>query len=202
MLRLLFRRPYKPAAVLGTRPRVSARHGVSVRTASVAAGASWAGLRPEGRTRVDQPELEPSAVPSDGDPWPGDTPFTTWGQHGMGQLDLRVLDQGDWWVDHDEQPHRLVEMSDDYLLNVEPLLIEHRDYFYRSPRLRWRIQGGRGPLPGAPLERDHRTNLGSPRRRGPGCTRMAERDTADAGSPHRSATTRTLNRALNLLRAT
>lgn len=62
--------------------------------------------------------FEPSPVPSDRDLLPGELPFTAWGQHPNGTLDLRVFDQGVWWVDARQRPHRINEMSSEYLRNV------------------------------------------------------------------------------------
>ncbi|WP_143445414.1 hypothetical protein [Janibacter indicus] len=62
--------------------------------------------------------FEPSPVPSDRDLLPGELPFTAWGQHANGTLDLRVFDQGIWWVDAQQRPHRIAEMSLEYLRNV------------------------------------------------------------------------------------
>lgn len=62
--------------------------------------------------------FEPSPVPSDRDLLPGELPFTAWGQHPVGSLDLRVFDQSIWWVDVRQHPHRINEMSSDYLRNV------------------------------------------------------------------------------------
>lgn len=42
-------------------------------------------------------------------------------------MDLRVLDQGVWWVDVTGQPHRLTEMSTEYLDAVIAFVTEHRD---------------------------------------------------------------------------
>ena len=36
----------------------------------------------------------------------------------MGSLDLRVFDQSIWWVDVRQRPHRISEMSSEYLRNV------------------------------------------------------------------------------------
>jgi hypothetical protein len=66
----------------------------------------------------------PSPVPSDRDLWPGELPFTAFGQFGPGQLDLRVFDQDTWWVDRTGAAHLLDEMSDDYLRNVIGFLYE------------------------------------------------------------------------------
>ena len=72
----------------------------------------------------------PSPVPADRDLWPGELPFTHWGQHEHGTLDLRVFEQSVWWIDTAQAPHRITEMSDAYVLNVIGFLLNHRDYYY------------------------------------------------------------------------
>ena len=81
-------------------------------------------------------DFEPSPVPSDTDLWPGDDlPFTGWGQHEHGTLDLRVFDQDTRSVDIAQQPHRLEEMSDEYILNVIDHLETHvRGFYYDTIR--------------------------------------------------------------------
>lgn len=79
---------------------------------------------------VTLPEHEPSPVPSDSDLWPGELPFTAWGQHEHGTLDLRVFDQ-EVVVDIAQRPHRLAEeMSDEYIRNVIAHLETHVEAFY------------------------------------------------------------------------
>lgn len=75
---------------------------------------------------------EPSPVPADRDLWPGELPFTAWGQHPYGSLDLRVFDQDVWWVDIAQRPHRIAspEMSPDYIRNVIWFLTKDAKYFY------------------------------------------------------------------------
>lgn len=80
---------------------------------------------------------EQSPVPSDRDLLPGELPFTAWGQHPTGWLDLRVFDQGVWWVDVHQHPHRIDEMSSDYRTNVISYLEERDEYFYHATR--WRL---------------------------------------------------------------
>ncbi len=77
-------------------------------------------------------EYEPSPAPSDADLWPGEPPFTAWGQCAEGAIDLRVFDQGIWWVDVTQRPHRLTEMSPQYLTNVITHLHEHVDHFHQG----------------------------------------------------------------------
>jgi hypothetical protein len=71
-------------------------------------------------------------VPSDADLWPGELPFTAWGQHEYGTLDLRVFDQDVWWVDIEQRPHRLTEMSDEYIANVIAHLQTHAKMHYHG----------------------------------------------------------------------
>lgn len=73
---------------------------------------------------MDEPLKTPNAAASK-------AAWTPWGSSGPGALDLRVLDQGQWWVDITGTPHLLAQMSTTYLGNVEALLIEHvEDLFY------------------------------------------------------------------------
>lgn len=55
-------------------------------------------------------------------PGPGpieDRPFTAFGQYGPGRLDVRVLNQGTWWVNRDGVAFRIdSEMSDEYVATV------------------------------------------------------------------------------------
>lgn len=62
--------------------------------------------------------------------WPGERPFTDWGQFGYASLDLRVLDQATYWVDVAGAPHRLSEMSPDYRVNVLAFLRDGVDYYH------------------------------------------------------------------------
>lgn len=77
-------------------------------------------------------EYEPSPVPSDDTLWPGELPFTAWGQHEYGSLDLRVFEQAIWWVDISQVPHRLTDMSENYLRNVIAHLRRHADGFHQA----------------------------------------------------------------------
>ena len=62
--------------------------------------------------------------------WPGERPFTDWGQFGYGSLDLRVLDQTTYWVDVSGAPHHLCDMSPDYRVNVLAFLRDGADYYH------------------------------------------------------------------------
>lgn len=97
----------------------------------VPGGGRLAGRVPAARVTA-QPVPEPSPVPGDADLWPGELPFTAWGQHERGRLDLRVFDQDVWWVDIEQRPHRLEEMSDDYIANVIKHLEIHVESYYRG----------------------------------------------------------------------
>ncbi|TQL47399.1 hypothetical protein FB562_0457 [Homoserinimonas aerilata] len=44
--------------------------------------------------------------------------FTSWEATPPGLLDLRVFDQDLWWVDVVRRPHRVADMSGEYLANV------------------------------------------------------------------------------------
>lgn len=77
-------------------------------------------------------DFPPSPVPGDAELWPGELPFTAWGQHEPGVLDLRVLQQAIWWVDFHQRPHRLVDMADDYVRNVIHFLERDVDYFFAA----------------------------------------------------------------------
>lgn len=82
---------------------------------------------------ADEPPETPNAAASK-------AAWTPWGSSGPGALDLRVLDQGQWWVDITGTPHRLAQMSATYLGNVEVLLFEHAEYlFYGSAA--WVLRG-------------------------------------------------------------
>lgn len=56
--------------------------------------------------------------------------WAPWGSSDPGALDLRVLDQGQWWVDITGTPHLLAQMSATYLGNVEALLVEHAEALF------------------------------------------------------------------------
>ncbi|WP_160010049.1 hypothetical protein [Nocardioides sp. AX2bis] len=85
-------------------------------------------------------QYAPSPVPSDERLWPGELPFTAFGQLGVDRLDLRVFDQDQWWVDRTGTPHLLQDMSVEYLGNVIEFLLEHRDGFYADTIRRWFVQ--------------------------------------------------------------
>jgi hypothetical protein len=85
-------------------------------------------------------EYPESPVPSDRALWPGELPFTAFGQFGRGELDLRVFDQDIWWIDRDGAAHRIAEISSDYVEAVVMFLREHQHYFHLGVQMRWAIQ--------------------------------------------------------------
>lgn len=74
--------------------------------------------------------LPVSPVPSDENLYPGELPFTAFGQWGEGQLDLRVFDQDIYWVNVTGEPFLLTEMTKDYLQNVLAFLFNSVESFY------------------------------------------------------------------------
>lgn len=86
------------------------------------------------------PAALPSPVPSDADLWPGELPFTAFGQWGEDRLDLRVFDQDVWWVDRFGEPHLLDRMPPDYVRNVIGHLETYLPYFYASCSLKEMIE--------------------------------------------------------------
>lgn len=82
----------------------------------------------------------PSPVPSDRHLWPGELPFTAFGQYGTDMLDVRVFEQSTWWVDREGNEHLLTEMEDEYLRNVVIHLVTHREQFMQVARQRALVQ--------------------------------------------------------------
>jgi hypothetical protein len=72
---------------------------------------------------AEEEDSAPSATREDALP-SGIRPFTDYGQFGPGMLDTRVLWQDAVWVDWHGMPHRLEEMSQEYLGNVIDFLYE------------------------------------------------------------------------------
>lgn len=83
---------------------------------------------------------QPSPVPADQDPWPGELPFTAFGQFGEDALDLRVFDQATWWVDRAGRAHRVDEMSREYRENVVTHLLTHQDAYHAGSVQRSLVQ--------------------------------------------------------------
>jgi len=82
----------------------------------------------------------PSPVPGDSDLWPGELPFTAFGQFGRGRLDLRVFDQARYWVDMHGAPHEISEMPKEYVENVITMLSDRSTEFYSVSMLRCALQ--------------------------------------------------------------
>ena len=80
--------------------------------------------------------LPQSPVPSDRHLWPGEQPFTAFGQFGEGRLDLRVFDQDTWWVDRSGAAHLLDDMPLDYQANVIMFLRQHAATYHAAQSLR------------------------------------------------------------------
>lgn len=59
----------------------------------------------------------------------GPVPFTEFAARPPGFIDIRVVDQTQWWVDVMRTPHRLAEVDDVYLNNLVAFLIEHAAWF-------------------------------------------------------------------------
>ena len=68
---------------------------------------------------------DPSPVPGDAWLWPGELPFTAFGQWGADRMDLRVFEQDVWWVDRLGCAHRIEEMTEQYRTNVVQFLCDH-----------------------------------------------------------------------------
>lgn len=78
----------------------------------------------------------PSPVPQDAELWPGELPFTAFGQFGPDALDLRVFDQDVYWVDRNGDPHRIDEMGEEYVANVTAMLLGRAAEFHAAATLR------------------------------------------------------------------
>jgi len=63
-------------------------------------------------------------------------PFTAFGQFGEGNMDNRVFDQDEYWVDIKGTGYLLTEMTDAYKANVIMFLRDGVDYFYFHAVLR------------------------------------------------------------------
>lgn len=74
----------------------------------------------------------PSPVPADKDLWPGELPFTAFGQFGPDALDLRVFDQDVYWVDRNGAPYCLCDMGEEYLFNVLLMLESRSEEFHHA----------------------------------------------------------------------
>lgn len=91
----------------------------------------------------DPAAYPPSPVPSDARLWPGELPFTAFGQWGEGRMDNRVFEQDVYWVDIHGRPHLVADESDmtpDYINNVIAFLVDGADYFHCCAMLRNAVQ--------------------------------------------------------------
>lgn len=77
-----------------------------------------------------------SPVPQDADLWPGELPFTAFGQFGPDSMDLRVFDQDVYWVDRNGDPHAISAMSEEYVSNVLHMLLDRAAEFHATALLR------------------------------------------------------------------
>lgn len=97
-------------------------------------------LYPERLAGPAQAWFPESPVPGDRDLWPGELPFTAFGQFGPDRLDLRVFDQDVYWVDRAGDPHVIASMGHDYAGNVARMLLDRADEFHLAYRLRESVQ--------------------------------------------------------------
>jgi hypothetical protein len=81
-----------------------------------------------------------SPVPGDEDLWPGELPFTAFGQFGPDALDLRVFDQDVYWVDRNGDPHHIDEMGEEYVANVVVMLVDRAGEFHNTMVVRETFQ--------------------------------------------------------------
>lgn len=93
-------------------------------------------LLPHGWFGPVEPWFPPSPVPADRDLWPDELPFTAFGQFGPDALDLRVFDQGVYWVDRLGRAHHIDTMSVAYLTAVTTMLSERATEFHQASLLR------------------------------------------------------------------
>jgi len=77
-----------------------------------------------------------SPVPADEELWPGELPFTSFGQFGVDRMDKRVFEQDVWWVDRNGVEHLISDMPDDYRRAVVWFLEDGREYYWREAQLR------------------------------------------------------------------
>lgn len=82
----------------------------------------------------------PSPVPSDMHLWPGELPYTAFGQWGEDRLDLRVFDQATYWVDRHGDPHLIAHMSRHYRKSVIAMLESDAEHFHILTIHRWAYQ--------------------------------------------------------------
>lgn len=82
----------------------------------------------------------PSPVPSDRRLWPGELPFTAFGQYGNDAIDVRVFEQDRWWVDRHGRPTLVQDMPQAYVENVIAHLVAYRQQFFVASILRALVQ--------------------------------------------------------------
>ena len=72
--------------------------------------------------------------------WPGERPFTDFGQFGYGHLDRRVFDDDNdtYWCDITGRAHRITDMTADYRHNVLAFL-EHKARYFHLMMIRRRL---------------------------------------------------------------
>ena len=128
IIRLARRGLRRVAGVGGGRRELRARNGPHVHGGAQGVGQeAFTAESGEGGPAVGPVR---SPVPSDADLWPGELPFTAWGQHEAGTLDLRVFDQGQWWVDRQQTPHLVTDMSVVHVERVIDMLEALAEYYY------------------------------------------------------------------------
>lgn len=91
----------------------------------------------EDKVSVSYPE---SPVPSDAHLAEDELPFTAFGQFGPDSMDLRVFEQGIYWVNAQGDPFLLEEMSREYLLNVMNHLFNEADFMYVSMLKKYAVE--------------------------------------------------------------
>lgn len=104
-----------------------------------------------------EPEAIPAAgpwptspVPSDAHLWPGEQPFTAFGQFGEGSMDNRVFDQDMYWVNIKGEPFLLQDMSEGYRGNVIAFLHVHVAYYHAHAAMREAVDSALSVAAGLP----------------------------------------------------
>jgi hypothetical protein len=57
-------------------------------------------------------------------------PFTNFGQFGTGTFDIRVFDQGEWWITNAGEGRKISELSNTSLLEIMNFLFNKAEWFY------------------------------------------------------------------------
>lgn len=90
---------------------------------------------------MEQLDFYPSSpVPADRWLFPGELPFTAFGQLGKDALDLRVFEQNVWWTDRYGQEHLLTEMDTDYLRAVKFHMLRYSKHHHEGAKRRYSIE--------------------------------------------------------------